>query len=75
MTADLKTNPNASVIAPPFDLATATRKMRLAEDAWNSRDPRRELSCDLTEMSSSPVANRSTLFSSASRVANATIAS
>jgi len=29
------------VIAPPFTLETATRKVRLAEDAWNSRDPER----------------------------------
>jgi nuclear transport factor 2 (NTF2) superfamily protein len=29
------------VIAPPFTLETATRKVRLAEDAWNSRDPAR----------------------------------
>jgi nuclear transport factor 2 (NTF2) superfamily protein len=29
------------VIAPPFDLESATRKVRLAEDAWNSRDPDR----------------------------------
>ena len=26
---------------PPFSLDTATRKVRLAEDAWNSRDPER----------------------------------
>lgn len=26
-------------IVPPFTLETATRKVRLAEDAWNSRDP------------------------------------
>jgi nuclear transport factor 2 (NTF2) superfamily protein len=26
---------------PPFDLASATHKVRLAEDAWNSRDPAR----------------------------------
>lgn len=26
---------------PPFDLESATRKVRLAEDAWNSRDPER----------------------------------
>jgi len=26
---------------PPFDLATATQKVRLAEDAWNSCDPQR----------------------------------
>jgi Protein of unknown function (DUF1348) len=26
---------------PPFTLETATAKVRLAEDAWNSRDPER----------------------------------
>ncbi len=26
---------------PPFDAATAAAKVRLAEDAWNSRDPQR----------------------------------
>ncbi|MDB5298276.1 MAG: hypothetical protein JWO31_4259 [Phycisphaerales bacterium] len=26
---------------PPFTLETATKKARLAEDAWNSRDPER----------------------------------
>jgi len=26
---------------PPFDRISATRKVRLAEDAWNSRDPER----------------------------------
>jgi uncharacterized protein len=26
---------------PPFTLATATQKARLAEDSWNSRDPAR----------------------------------
>lgn len=29
------------VIVPPFDLESATLKVRLAEDAWNSRDPHR----------------------------------
>jgi nuclear transport factor 2 (NTF2) superfamily protein len=29
------------VIAPPFTLETAARKVRLAEDAWNTRDPAR----------------------------------
>ena len=29
------------VIAPPFTLETAARKVRAAEDAWNSRDPDR----------------------------------
>lgn len=31
----------AAVIAPPFTLETATRKVRQAEDAWNTRDPNR----------------------------------
>jgi nuclear transport factor 2 (NTF2) superfamily protein len=26
---------------PPFDVSTATQKVRLAEDAWNSRDPQK----------------------------------
>ncbi|HZX50876.1 MAG TPA: nuclear transport factor 2 family protein [Pseudomonas sp.] len=26
---------------PPFDLASATQKVRLAEDGWNTRDPDR----------------------------------
>ena len=26
---------------PPFTLETATQKVRLAEDGWNSRDPNR----------------------------------
>ena len=26
---------------PPFDLDSATKKVRMAEDAWNSRDPDR----------------------------------
>jgi nuclear transport factor 2 (NTF2) superfamily protein len=30
-----------TLIAPPFTLVTALRKVRLAEDAWNSRDPKR----------------------------------
>src|SRR5882757_5631776 len=33
-------NPPA-VIAPPFTPETASRKVRQAEDAWNSRDPDR----------------------------------
>ena len=28
-------------VKPPFTLETATRKVQLAEDAWNSRDPER----------------------------------
>ncbi len=30
-----------AVIAPPFTLESATQKVRLAEDGWNSRDPHR----------------------------------
>lgn len=30
-----------SPLRPPFTLATATAKVRAAEDAWNSRDPQR----------------------------------
>jgi len=30
-----------SDIRPPFTLESATRKVRAAEDAWNSRDPHR----------------------------------
>ncbi|HEY1066341.1 MAG TPA: nuclear transport factor 2 family protein [Pirellulales bacterium] len=29
------------VLAPPFTFETAVRKVRAAEDAWNSRDPQR----------------------------------
>jgi len=31
----------AAPIRPPFTLASATAKVRMAEDAWNSRDPQR----------------------------------
>ena len=41
MAVNLLTPNPPPVIAPPFTLETATRKARLAEDAWNSRDPRR----------------------------------
>jgi uncharacterized protein len=41
MTADLLIPNPPTVIAPPFTLETAVRKVRLAEDAWNSRDPDR----------------------------------
>lgn len=34
-------SPPAAAIVPPFTLVTALRKVRLAEDAWNSRDPKR----------------------------------
>ncbi|KJU78007.1 50S ribosomal protein L21 [Ectopseudomonas oleovorans] len=32
---------NARPPYPPFDLASATQKVRLAEDGWNTRDPDR----------------------------------
>ena len=31
----------STVIAPPFTLESATRKVQMAEDAWNSCDPER----------------------------------
>lgn len=33
--------PCMSSLVPPFTLETATQKVRLAEDGWNSRDPER----------------------------------
>jgi len=45
---------------PPFDAATAAKKARLAEDAWNSRDPER-VSLAYTE--DSMWRNRSEFFS------------
>lgn len=33
--------PTPQSIKPPFTLESATRKVQLAEDAWNSRDPER----------------------------------
>ena len=41
MSSSLPTPGPPLVIAPPFTLETATQKVRLAEDAWNSRDPSR----------------------------------
>jgi nuclear transport factor 2 (NTF2) superfamily protein len=35
------TSPEARPPLPPFTLETARQKVRLAEDAWNSRDPKR----------------------------------
>jgi nuclear transport factor 2 (NTF2) superfamily protein len=40
MTTNLPPAP-ATGIAPPFTLESAIRKVRFAEDAWNSRDPDR----------------------------------
>ena len=39
MSAFLTPHPTPTV--PPFTLESATRKVRAAEDAWNSRDPDR----------------------------------
>jgi len=36
-----KSAPEARPPLPPFDLESATRKVRLAEDAWNTREPER----------------------------------
>jgi nuclear transport factor 2 (NTF2) superfamily protein len=41
MTATLPTPNQPQVIVPPFTIETAAQKVRLAEDAWNSRDPAR----------------------------------
>jgi nuclear transport factor 2 (NTF2) superfamily protein len=41
MTANLLIPNPPKVIAPPFTVETAMQKVRLAEDAWNSRDPER----------------------------------
>ena len=41
MTSNLLIPKTSIVIAPPFTFETATQKVRLAEDAWNSRDPDR----------------------------------
>src|SRR5476649_806885 len=40
LVAKMNAKPSA-LIAPPYTLETATLKVRLAEDAWNSRDPAR----------------------------------
>jgi uncharacterized protein len=32
---------NSSIIVPPFTEETALKKVQMAEDAWNSRDPER----------------------------------
>ena len=39
MANGLQTAKPQAVIAPPFTVETASQKVRLAEDAWNSRDP------------------------------------
>jgi uncharacterized protein len=47
-------------IVPPFTAETAARKVRLAEDAWNSRDPER---VSLAYSLDSQWRNRSEFFS------------
>ena len=41
MSIDMIPSNPSTVIGPPFTFESATRKVRLAEDAWNSRDPER----------------------------------
>ncbi|MBS2016488.1 MAG: nuclear transport factor 2 family protein [Deltaproteobacteria bacterium] len=41
MTTTTPITPEPRPPVPPFDATTASRKARLAEDAWNSRDPAR----------------------------------
>jgi len=37
----VQTSATPAPLKPPFSLATATAKVRAAEDAWNTRDPQR----------------------------------
>jgi nuclear transport factor 2 (NTF2) superfamily protein len=47
MNTNLQIPEKPLVIAPPFSLETAIQKVRLAEDAWNSRDANRvALGCE-----------------------------
>ena len=39
MNSNLQTPQPPNVIVPPFTVETAAPKVRMAEDAWNSRDP------------------------------------
>jgi nuclear transport factor 2 (NTF2) superfamily protein len=41
MNTILQNSQSPTVIVPPFTLESATQKVRLAEDGWNSRDPSR----------------------------------
>lgn len=49
-----------TTLAPPFTTETAARKVRMAENAWNSRDPER---VSLAYSEDSRWRNRSELFS------------
>ena len=48
MISDPPVMPPPATIAPPFTIETATRKVRMAEDIWNSREPDR-LASNCTE--------------------------
>lgn len=37
----MATNPGVRMPVPPFTVETAAQKVRMAEDAWNTRDPER----------------------------------
>lgn len=50
MTSNVLPPKTSIVLAPPFTFETAIQKVRLAEDAWNSRDPDR-VSLSYTEHS------------------------
>ncbi len=50
---------------PPFDLAGAVKKVRMAEDAWNSRDPVR---VSLAYSAESAWRNRSEFFSGREKI-------
>jgi uncharacterized protein len=52
--------PLVPVLVPPFDASTAARKVRLAENAWNSRDAER---VSLAYSEDSRWRNRSEFFS------------
>jgi nuclear transport factor 2 (NTF2) superfamily protein len=41
MSSEVLASTSPPVLAPPFTLETATKKVRAAEDAWNTRDPDR----------------------------------
>jgi nuclear transport factor 2 (NTF2) superfamily protein len=56
----MSTAASPPVIAPPFSAETAARKVRLAENAWNSRDPER---VSLAYSVDSSWRNRSEFFS------------
>jgi two-component system, OmpR family, response regulator len=47
-----------NVIAPPFTLESAVKKVRLAEDRWNSRDPEKVSSARVLVVDDDPLAKR-----------------